>query len=169
MTHLGQWRCVDCRREDRRRHPRTKGSLRVALLAASGGLCSYCDRAFLPGERWHADHVRPRAEGGPHELANLVAACDRCNAGILTRVFGLLWLLDPAHAARRRQERYSRLYAALVKAGVTSASTFWERRRFVRTVLTTTTMFARTSDVPEDPTDIDRRVAHLSELALGTR
>jgi len=33
----------------------------------------------LQGATFHVEHINPRAEGGPDELANLVLACPSCN------------------------------------------------------------------------------------------
>ncbi|GAA0641598.1 hypothetical protein GCM10009548_02290 [Streptomyces malaysiensis subsp. malaysiensis] len=43
--------------------------------------CAYCDAAFGPKVVCQADHVVPLAEGGVHELWNLVPACETCNLG----------------------------------------------------------------------------------------
>ena len=169
MTRVDQWKCSICRRENRTRHPRTTGRLRRDILAFSGGRCSYCDRPFAQDEHWHADHVMPRAHGGDHALSNLVAACARCNAGILATFVNLFWLLDSSGARRRSESPFDRVYPALLRSGLSSALTFWDRRRLVRAILEFTTYFQRTNDVPEDSSDIDLRVEHLSVAARGVR
>lgn len=49
--------------------------IRAAILAA-GEPCAYC-RYPTPTE---VDHVIPRGQGGSHDAANLVPACDPCNS-----------------------------------------------------------------------------------------
>ncbi|QRY40856.1 HNH endonuclease [Microbacterium hominis] len=49
-------------------------ALRAAVLERDGGICVYCGN-----EATTADHVTPKALGGRDELANLVAACLKCN------------------------------------------------------------------------------------------
>ena len=44
-------------------------------------ICVYCGRGPAQGMLLEADHVIPRAEGGPDTLANLVTACQDCNRG----------------------------------------------------------------------------------------
>lgn len=53
--------------------------LRLAVYARDRGYCRYCYRFMEPEHPYHADHVRPRAFGGPTALTNLVLACPPCN------------------------------------------------------------------------------------------
>lgn len=63
------------------------GLKRLTVLAERDGgwWCHYCDTALsvdLEAEEWQAataDHVIPRAHGGPDALGNLVLSCRRCN------------------------------------------------------------------------------------------
>jgi 5-methylcytosine-specific restriction endonuclease McrA len=48
---------------------------RAICLARDKGQCHWCG-----GMATTADHVVALAEGGTHDLANLVAACRRCNS-----------------------------------------------------------------------------------------
>jgi 5-methylcytosine-specific restriction endonuclease McrA len=47
----------------------------AARCSVFGDLCAYCGG----GERMTIDHVIPISRGGPHILANLRPACQRCN------------------------------------------------------------------------------------------
>lgn len=166
MTHTDQWLCSACRRQARIRHPNTSKRLRRELLAASRGRCSYCDRPFAPDERWHADHVLPRARGGAHVLANMVAACSRCNAGILAAVVPFIARLRKAGATSEAGQPTDKVSRAIIRAGVESVDTFWERRRLVRAALDTG-WWTYVNDVAPYPHDIVERVAHLSSEARG--
>lgn len=42
--------------------------------------CAYCGRAFTLIRRRHVEHIVAIANGGGHTRANIVAACDECNA-----------------------------------------------------------------------------------------
>ena len=48
---------------------------RLRVLKRDGYICAYCS-----GEATQVDHVIPRANGGGHELDNLVACCAPCNS-----------------------------------------------------------------------------------------
>jgi 5-methylcytosine-specific restriction endonuclease McrA len=48
--------------------------LRAACLARDGYLCADCG-----GPATDADHVIPRAAGGPDVLANLISRCGPCH------------------------------------------------------------------------------------------
>ena len=56
------------------------GRIPVELLTAKldyyGGMCRWC--RTRPATDW--DHVKPLGKGGPHLLANLTPACERCNS-----------------------------------------------------------------------------------------
>ena len=47
---------------------------RLRVLKRDSYICHYCS-----GEATQVDHVIPRANGGGHELDNLVACCAPCN------------------------------------------------------------------------------------------
>jgi 5-methylcytosine-specific restriction endonuclease McrA len=47
---------------------------RLRVLKRDAYICAYCS-----GEATQVDHVIPRANGGGHELDNLVACCAPCN------------------------------------------------------------------------------------------
>ncbi len=49
-------------------------------VAAQGGRCFWCGRAFERLVPATVDHVVPRVKGGPSWPENEVAACHRCNA-----------------------------------------------------------------------------------------
>lgn len=51
---------------------------RDGLLAEMNGRCAYCGRDLTTEEKWHADHVVPRIQGGGTK-GNLVPACVSCN------------------------------------------------------------------------------------------
>jgi HNH endonuclease len=53
---------------------------RFRVLDAAGFTCQYCGRR-PPAIELEVDHVHPRARGGSHDPANLVAACKDCNRG----------------------------------------------------------------------------------------
>jgi 5-methylcytosine-specific restriction endonuclease McrA len=48
---------------------------RLRVLKRDSYICAYCS-----GEATQVDHVIPRANGGGHELDNLVACCAPCNS-----------------------------------------------------------------------------------------
>jgi hypothetical protein len=56
------------------------GELRDRIEARAGYRCEYC-RAPQPicGYRFHLDHIRPIAGGGPDSLSNRCLACASCN------------------------------------------------------------------------------------------
>ncbi len=45
-------------------------------LAASLGICSYCNGPLAPAT---FDHIEPINTGGAHDVDNLAVACKRCN------------------------------------------------------------------------------------------
>ena len=47
---------------------------RLRVLKRDSYICAYCS-----GEATQVDHVIPRANGGGHDLDNLVACCAPCN------------------------------------------------------------------------------------------
>ncbi len=51
---------------------------RTDALASQGGCCRYC-REPLTANTATADHVKPRAAGGPTNRENVKAACRACN------------------------------------------------------------------------------------------
>src|ERR1035437_3177732 len=55
------------------------GSVRYEVLKRAGGRCELCG---IPHEEraLEVDHIIPRKEGGPDDLANYQALCWRCNA-----------------------------------------------------------------------------------------
>ncbi len=55
-------------------------SLRQEVVARAGNRCEYC-HAPAEGQigRFPIDHVIPRTDGGPTDLANLAMACPHCN------------------------------------------------------------------------------------------
>lgn len=54
--------------------------VRFTVLARDSFTCCYCG-AQAPMVRLHVDHVVPVAAGGTNAYANLVTACEWCNAG----------------------------------------------------------------------------------------
>lgn len=54
--------------------------LRFEILRRDNHTCRYCGRA-APDVKLVVDHVKPETLGGRTEPANLVTACDDCNAG----------------------------------------------------------------------------------------
>lgn len=59
----------------RRERARAAPYSRTAILARWGYACGYCGAAARA-----LDHVQPLAAGGPDCEANLIPACDACNA-----------------------------------------------------------------------------------------
>lgn len=55
--------------------------LRFDVFSRDGFRCRYCGRGPTQGVLLEADHVVPRAVGGPDVLDNLVTACWDCNRG----------------------------------------------------------------------------------------
>lgn len=51
---------------------------RLAVFIAAGGQCAYCP-TMTTLETFHADHVRPVAQGGSDDPENLACACGPCN------------------------------------------------------------------------------------------
>lgn len=100
------------------------------LIADQGGRCAYCGCSVSPGARgevrvrhgcglwlvpWGSrrmgqiDHKTPRSRGGSHDLANLVAACARCNSAKSARTPEefLVRLRDRVARAGDRMDRLS--------------------------------------------------------------
>ncbi len=59
---------------------RLSPKLRFEVFRRDNFACTYCG-AKGDGIALHADHVVPRAKGGPDTLDNLTTACQQCNAG----------------------------------------------------------------------------------------
>ena len=55
-------------------------AVRFDVLKRDSFACTYCG-ARPPHTVLHVDHVKPVADGGGNELANLVTACEDCNLG----------------------------------------------------------------------------------------
>lgn len=55
--------------------------LLARLVAAQGGICCYCPRAFTTAgpRRATLEHVKAKADGGSDRVENLAAACFHCN------------------------------------------------------------------------------------------
>jgi hypothetical protein len=60
--------------------------------------CQYCGRA-APDVVLQADHIDPKASGGPDDLLNLVTSCFDCNQGKKDRL-----LSDDSAIAKRKQQ-----------------------------------------------------------------
>jgi HNH endonuclease len=70
-----------------RDHPRT----RMVVLHLWDGRCGHCGAPLLSsnesefepdgfrGAPFQVDHIKPSSHGGPHAIANYIAACDACN------------------------------------------------------------------------------------------
>lgn len=58
----------------------SKGT-RYAVLARDGFLCRYCGARPDTGAVLVVDHIIPVKEGGSNDPANLITACQPCNAG----------------------------------------------------------------------------------------
>lgn len=69
-------RCPEHQAAGHDRHGSTRRwrRLRAEILERDRDTCTYCGRPAT-----HADHVTPRAAGGPDHPANLVASCQACN------------------------------------------------------------------------------------------
>jgi hypothetical protein len=64
--------------------PKEMGAAEALKLAfrENGGRCFHCKTELRPQKLSHQctrDHVRPRCEGGPDRLYNLVISCGPCN------------------------------------------------------------------------------------------
>lgn len=65
-------------------------AMRRDILERAAGRCEYCRLPLaLDPLMWHVDHVVPRQHGGLSVLANLAAACCRCNRGKGTNLTGI--------------------------------------------------------------------------------
>jgi 5-methylcytosine-specific restriction endonuclease McrA len=60
--------------------PRLKRQKREKLLAKYGRGCWLCGKEIREDQMVTLDHVRPRAKGGSHSLANLRLAHRSCNS-----------------------------------------------------------------------------------------
>lgn len=52
------------------------------LFARDGFTCQYCGKhqsEFRPNNRLTIDHIKPKAQGGPHHWENVVTCCYICN------------------------------------------------------------------------------------------
>lgn len=58
------------------RRPKDWGQIRKRVFKRDGHVCAYCRTTKSPLE---IDHVHPVAEGGTHDMENLVVACRPCN------------------------------------------------------------------------------------------
>jgi HNH endonuclease len=74
--------------------------VRKQILAKTSARCHVCGRP-LRGE-WAADHVRPRARGGPDDARNYLPACYTCNGArwhrtskVIRRILGIAVCLLP--------------------------------------------------------------------------
>jgi len=58
-------------------------STRWLLFDRDGFRCNYCGRSPLtdPEVMLVADHIHPKALGGPNTMANLITSCRECNGG----------------------------------------------------------------------------------------
>lgn len=52
---------------------------RPALMVVYRGKCQYC-KQFTPRDALAADHIEPRANGGPNHLYNYILSCNSCNS-----------------------------------------------------------------------------------------
>jgi hypothetical protein len=71
-----------------RRRGRSSGTaLRRRVERRAGGRCEYCRAPqHVCGYRFHLEHIRPRALGGPDAFANRALACAACNLAKADRV-----------------------------------------------------------------------------------
>lgn len=71
-------RCVQCKLPSR---PRGRGfqAIRTMVFERDKGICHICAKPVVRGQRWHIDHVRPRARGGADSIENYALAHDTCN------------------------------------------------------------------------------------------
>lgn len=53
--------------------------LRLAIYVRDGYTCAYCGATARGGTVLCLDHVLPYRLGGPHDPANLITTCIRCN------------------------------------------------------------------------------------------
>lgn len=56
------------------------GRRRKIAFYKTCGRCAYCGGYLRWQEKWHLDHVKPRARGGRTIDENLFAACPSCNS-----------------------------------------------------------------------------------------
>lgn len=98
-----------------------KQTERLAIAAAWGNRCAYCEK---PVDTFEIDHIVAHAKGGTCELENLCVSCHSCNrrksASPLPEMYeGLLLSL----AARKVQRIEAKLAAATQKASKPKAAT----------------------------------------------
>jgi hypothetical protein len=74
-TEAGRYSMAD-RVAGRGVNRRAPPSVRRAVLARDGDVCSYCGSTAGP---FHVDHKEPWSLGGKHEVDNLCVACETCN------------------------------------------------------------------------------------------
>jgi len=60
-----------------RRRCAPSAKTRRVIYQKTGGLCHVCGGEL--DQSWTADHVKPVAEGGAHEIDNFLPACSLCN------------------------------------------------------------------------------------------
>jgi len=75
-----------------RRHRKAR-----ALLLATATHCWICGQPPRPGDPLVADHLIPRAHGGPDTLANYAAAHASCNARRGARPMSEAFAVPPRH------------------------------------------------------------------------
>ena len=79
------------------RHERGYGAawdrIRLQALKRDGYLCQPCLRAGRITEAKAVDHIKPKAQGGSDDLANLQGICDQCHADKTARDEG--WKRPP--------------------------------------------------------------------------
>lgn len=72
-------------------HSPADRSVREQVAALTDSRCFYCD-ADLDQEKFHVDHIVPKAAGGPDHIANYVPACAKCNGSKGDRPFAPFFL-----------------------------------------------------------------------------
>lgn len=74
------------------RHERGYGTawvkLRQAVLRRDSHLCQVCLKIGRPKPARDVDHIRPKANGGTDDMANLQAICSECHAAKTARDSG---------------------------------------------------------------------------------
>lgn len=86
-------------------------AVRSFVVARDGGMCQYCGDL----EAESIDHLMPWAQGGTHDVDNLVVCCGVCNSIAGLRVFSEL-AAKRAYVQRRRQELgYDRIRSAYLR------------------------------------------------------
>ena len=112
--------------------------VRSALLETFGAKCFYCDAGLRSSSP--LDHVLPWSRVGIDGLANLVPACERCNAdksntlpavATVTRVLGRDWtLLDQIESQFGWPVQYERVCRAArgLYCGLPEGAPTWQSR-----------------------------------------